>query len=98
MEEKDAKLFVNAPNTIAGNSTQKCDSASAKFQAEEAGSVDAVADEAGILAQIRALVAMLPGNKEEEGCYSDCADDLNRVCAELQGVEYSASYILLHYR
>ena len=31
---------------------------------------------------------------EEEGCYSDCADDLNRVCAELQGVEYSASYIL----
>lgn len=94
MEEKDAKLFVNAPNTIAGNNTQKCDSASAKFQAEEAGSVDAVADEAGILAQIRALVAMLPGNNEEEGCYSDCADDLNRVCAELQGVEYSASYIL----
>ena len=94
MEEKDAKLFVNAPNTIAGNSTQKCDSASAKFQAEEAGSVDVVADEAGILAQIRALVAMLPGNNEEEGCYSDCADDLNRVCAELQGVEYSASYIL----
>ena len=71
MEEKDAKLFVNAPNTIAGNNTQKCDSASAKFQAEEAGSVDAVADEAGILAQIRALVAMLPGNNEEEGCYSD---------------------------
>ena len=94
MEEKDAKLFVNAPNTIAGNNTQKCDSASAKFQAEEAGSVDAVADEAGILAQIRALVAMLPGNNEEEGCYSDCADDLNRVCAELQNVEYSASYIL----
>ena len=94
MEEKDAKLFVNAPNTIAGNSTQKCDSASAKFQAEEAGSVDVVADEAGILAQIRALVAMIPGNNEEEGCYSDCADDLNRVCAELQGVEYSASYIL----
>ena len=94
MEEKDAKLFVNAPNTIAGNNTQKCDSASAKFQAEEAGSVDVVADEAGILAQIRALVAMLPGNNEEEGCYSDCADDLNRVCAELQNVEYSASYIL----
>ena len=94
MEEKGAKLFVNAPNAIAGNNTQKCDSASAAFQAEEVGSVDAVADEAGILAQIRALVSMLPGNNEEEGCYSDCADDLNRVCAELQGVEYSASYIL----
>lgn len=94
MEEKNAKLFVNAPNTIAGNHAEKCNSASAAFQAEEAGTVDAVADEAGVLAQIRALVSMLPANNEEDSSYAECTDDLNRVCAELSGVEYSASYIL----
>ena len=35
MEEKNAKLFVNAPNALDGNVITKCDSSSAKFQAEE---------------------------------------------------------------
>lgn len=46
MEEKNAKLFVNAPNALDGNVITKCDSSSAKFQAEESGIVDVVADEA----------------------------------------------------
>ena len=37
MEEKNAKLFVNAPNALDGNVITKCDSSSAKFQAEESG-------------------------------------------------------------
>ena len=45
MEGTKAKLFVNSPNTLDGNSTDKCDTASAKFQSEEAGIVDVVADE-----------------------------------------------------
>jgi len=53
MEEKNAKLFVNAPNALDGNTVAKCDSASAKFQSEESGIVDVVADEATIIAQIR---------------------------------------------
>ena len=32
MEEKSAKLFVNSPNALDGNTTAKCDSASASFQ------------------------------------------------------------------
>jgi len=94
MEEKKAKLFVNSPNAIAGNEISKCNSASAAFQAEEAGNVDVVADEAGILAQIRELVSMLPANNEDDCSYEECADDLNRVCADLGSVEYSAPYIL----
>ncbi len=84
MEEKNAKLFVNAPNALDGNTVAKCDSASAAFQSEESGIVDVVADEASILAQIRALVGFLPANNEDE-CYMDCTDDLNRVNAELAG-------------
>ena len=45
MEEKSARLFVNAPNAINGNYTSKCDTSSAAFQSEEAGLVDFVGDE-----------------------------------------------------
>ena len=83
MEESKAKLFVNAPNTLDGNHVSKCDSASAKFQSEEAGIVDVVADEATIYAKIRELVSMLPGNNEDDASYEECTDDLNRVCGDL---------------
>ena len=82
MESTKAKLFVNSPNALDGNNVSKCDTASAKFQSEEAGIVDFTGDEATILGQIRNLVAMLPSNNEDVKD-ADCTDDLNRACAEL---------------
>ena len=46
MEEKGAKLFVNAPNALDGNVVTKCDSSSAAFQSQESGIVDVTGDEA----------------------------------------------------
>ena len=83
MEGSKAKLFVNSPNALDGNSVSKCDTAAAKFQSEEAGIVDVVADEASVLAQIRELVAMLPANNEDDMSFEECTDDLNRACAEI---------------
>ena len=86
MEEKNAKLFVNAPNALAGNVITKCDSSSAKFQAEESGIVDVVADEATILEKVRELVSFLPANNEDDASFlEDCTDDLNRVNPEIAG-------------
>ncbi|MBE5893725.1 MAG: carboxyl transferase [Lachnospiraceae bacterium] len=85
MEEKNAKLFVNAPNALDGNEISKCNTASAKFQAEESGIVDVVADEAAIIGKIRALIGFLPANNEEDGCIDECTDDLNRVNPEIAG-------------
>ncbi|MBD5522203.1 MAG: carboxyl transferase [Lachnospiraceae bacterium] len=82
MEADKAKLFVNSPNALDGNTVAKCDTSSAKFQSEEVGIVDVVADEASILAQIRELVSMLPSNNAEIAV-SDCTDDLNRGCPEI---------------
>jgi acetyl-CoA carboxylase carboxyltransferase component len=82
MEGSKAKLFVNAPNALDGNVITKCDTSAADFQSKEAGIVDVVADEAGILAQIRELVSLLPANNED-GSYEECSDDLNRACAEI---------------
>jgi acetyl-CoA carboxylase carboxyltransferase component len=84
MEENKAKLFVNSPNALDGNYAEKCDTASAKFQAEKVGNVDFTGSEADILAQIRELVSILPANNEDDMSYDECEDDLNRVCAELE--------------
>ena len=84
MEEKNAKLFVNAPNALDGNEISKCNTSSAAFQAEEAGIVDVVADEATILSKVRELIGFLPANNEEDAIV-DCTDDLNRVNPELAG-------------
>lgn len=86
MEEKNAKLFVNAPNALDGNVITKCDSSSAKFQAEESGIIDVVADEATILEKVRELVSFLPANNEDDASFlEDCTDDLNRVNPEIAG-------------
>lgn len=83
MEEKNAKLFVNAPNALDGNVITKCDSSSASFQAKESGIVDVVAEEAEVLAKVRELVGFLPANNEDNLSFDECTDDLNRASAEL---------------
>ena len=83
MEADKAKLFVNSPNALDGNTIAKCDTSAAAFQSEEAGTVDVAADEASILAQIRQLVSMLPANNED-CAWEDCADDLNRGCPDIE--------------
>ena len=84
MESNQGKLFLNAPNAIEGNEVSKCDTASATFQSEEAGMVDMAASEGEVLAEIRALVCMLPANNEDDASYDECLDDLNRAC---EGIE-----------
>ena len=83
MENKKGKLFVNSPNAITGNYTEKCDTASADFQSTEAGNVDFTGTEEEILSGIRTLVSILPANNEDDMSYGECQDDLNRVCENL---------------
>ena len=94
MEEKNAKLFVNTPNALAGNNVSKCDTASAKFQSETCGNIDFVAEETTLLAQIRELVKMLPANNEDDMSYEVCGDDLNRACADLANCAGDTSILL----
>lgn len=76
MESKDAKLFVNAPNAIAGNNVTKCNTASADFMGK-AGAVDFAGEEADVLGTIRDLISILPSNNEDDDA-EECTDDLNR--------------------
>ena len=86
MEEKSGRLYVNAPNTIADNYTEKCDTSAAAFQSANAGTIDAVCDEASLPGEVRMLVGMLPANNEDDDTYADVNDDLNRALAGVEAV------------
>lgn len=85
MESSKAKLFVNSPNALEGNTAEENDTASAAFQSAEAGIVDGIGAEAEVIARIRELAAVLPSNNEEGVEYTECMDDLNRYCNDLAG-------------
>jgi len=84
MEEKNAKLFVNAPNALDGNYTAKCDTASAEFM-NKAGAVSGIGEEDYILASIRELISILPENNDSYSDDAECTDDLNRACEGIEG-------------
>ncbi len=94
MESSKAKLFVNSPNAIAGNDISKCNTSSIQYQSEKAGLVDRAGTQEEILAEIRMLVNMLPANNEEDSSYSDCADDLNRICADIENAVEDTAIVL----
>ena len=79
---EDAKLFVNAPNALDENYEAKNDTASAKFQSTECGTVDFVAGASDLYEKVRELVVMLPDNNEANDTFVECEDDLNRGCAQ----------------
>jgi len=83
MESGKAKLFVNAPNALAGNSEDKCDTSSSDYQASVAGNVDGTGTEEEIISQMRSLVSMLPSNNEDDMSYAETTDDLNRTSPDL---------------
>ncbi|MDD3173739.1 MAG: carboxyl transferase domain-containing protein [Herbinix sp.] len=79
MEGKQARLFVNSPNALVGNSKDKCDTSKAVYQAK-IGLVDYVGEtEADVISKIRDLIIILPTNNEDDASFDECTDDLNRL-------------------
>lgn len=70
----DASLYINSPDTITGND---CDTSSAKFQFEEAGTVDYVGSLSEVVASMRQVISMIPNDIVE------ASDDLNRAAEGL---------------
>lgn len=90
MTKENAKLFVNAPNTLDGNYTEKNNTAGAAFQSEQ-GNVDILAeDDADALNKVRELLSVLPLNNEDGVFNEECTDDLNRTVESLTGLKDAA--------
>lgn len=79
MEKKNAKLFVNSPNTLEGNYTDKLDTASSDFQQEASTASFIVEGEEELITKVRELISILPGNNNETAFSDECMDDLNRM-------------------
>lgn len=73
-----AKLFINSPDTISGNNSDKCDTSSATFQFEEAGTVDMHGSLAEVVSSMRQVISMIPNDIVE------ASDDLNRAAEGLE--------------
>ncbi len=94
MEKSKAKFFMNTPNAIVGDAVKDEDTSSADFHSEKSGQADFVGTEDEILAQIRALVSILPANNADESPLSEVTDDLNRVCEGLEGCAQDPALVL----
>lgn len=94
IEKEHGRMFVNSPNAIAGNHVSKCDTASAEYQGGNNGCIDGIGTTEEILAAIRELVCVLPGNNAECGREDECMDDLNRVCEGLEGCKADTRLVL----
>ena len=94
MEQKNAKLFVNSPNTLEGNYADKLDTASADFQ-KSASTVDFVIEgEAELLNSVRELISILPENNNDTAFSDECMDDLNRAVPDFAAEAADAAMAL----
>ena len=73
-----ASLFLNSPDAITGNSKEKCDTSSATFQFEEAGTVDVHGSLDEVISSMRQVISMIPNDIVE------ATDDLNRAAEGLE--------------
>lgn len=96
VEKEKGKVFVNSPNAVKGNHISKCDTSSAEYQGSNTGCIDGIGTASEILAEIRELVCLLPGNNAECGREEECTDDLNRVCENLSGCREDTRLALTH--
>ncbi len=93
IESEKAHLFVNSPDAIEGNTTDKLDTSSAAYRMEQ-GHADFAGSEEEIFAAMRQLVTMLPLNCDDEGAMAECADSLNRPCTGLAGLKGDAAEMI----
>lgn len=79
IEEKNARFFLQTPNSLQGNYKQKLDTSAAHYKAIS-GAVDYVGSgDLDVLNKIRELINIIPSNNEDDGVVTDCNDDLNRL-------------------
>lgn len=83
MKNEGARMFVNSPDAIEGNSKGIEGSGSAVF-ASETGIVDYIGTEEEVIAKARELVALLPSNYEDDATSAETADDPNRSVPGLE--------------
>ena len=88
-----AKLFVNVPDAVIGESVDTLSNQSAEYQAES-NNVAVIGTEEEVYAKVRQLISLLPVNNADEGDIVPCNDDPNRSVAGIETLTGEASDVL----
>ena len=94
MSGKNAKLFINTPNALSENYTEKNNTSGADFVASS-GNVDYVGEnDTDVLQKIRELIPILPINNMDDLSYSESTDDLNRLLTNVETILKDSNKVL----
>ena len=89
MSTKNARVFLNSPNTLDEKTATFDNVASAKVHAEESGLATVIEDtEEKLIEDVRDLLSYLPQNSEENVPFYDVTDDINRVDPALNSFDF----------
>ena len=83
MEGTKGRLFFSSPNALPGNKEEACNTSSACWQGEEAGTVDGIGTAEEITESIRALISGLPSNNEDDMSGAETTADPNAILGDL---------------
>ena len=88
-----AKLFVNVPDAVIGESADTLSNQTAEYQAE-CNNVAVTGTEEEVYAKVRQLISLLPVNNADEGDIVPCSDDPNRSVAGIETLTGNAADVL----
>ena len=94
MSGKNAKLFINTPNALSENYTEKNNTSGADFVASS-GNVEYVGEnDTDVIQKIRELIPILPINNMDDLSYSESTDDLNRLLTNVETILKDSNKVL----
>jgi len=93
MEDENAKIYVNSPNTFAGNYIDKLDTRTSKFQENETALIAGSGTKQDVIDKVRTIISLIPANNEDDMSDIDCTDDLNRL-NNIEDIKYNVKAVI----
>jgi acetyl-CoA carboxylase carboxyltransferase component len=94
MSTKNARMFLNSPNTIEDKTATFDSIATAKVHFEESGLATFIGEkEEDVISEVRNLVTYLPQNNSKDVPFYNVTDDINRVDPNLNQFDLASNKI-----
>lgn len=94
MSSKNARMFLNSPNTIEDKAAAFDSIATAKVHFEESGLATFIGEkEEDVISEVRNLVTYLPQNNAADVPFYNVTDDINRVDSNLNQFDFAVNKV-----
>lgn len=90
MSSKNARVFLNSPNTLDDKAATFDTIATAKVHFEESGFATIIEEqEEALIEEVKNILGYLPQNSAQEGPFYEVIDDINRVDVNLNHFDFN---------